>query len=158
MEPKRATLQDLMVERDEEGNVRPIEAHSPMLDRTLLIRPLTYGFVRSTDMLSKPVMDWPIERKVAMLRDHLIEPSCKGLTVEGANQNMNPMVIDHLVAMIMVKSAPFSKLQGQMGALAPLEIVNSALKASIHESNTKRSTTGSTPSATSSPAPAISDS
>lgn len=133
----RMTLDEVCVVRDAEGKVLPIEAESALLGRTLLIRPLTYGFIRTSDDMSKPVMAWPIERKVELMQQHVVDPDMSKITVEGVKANMDPMIVDHIVSLVMVKSSPFSRLRGSKGA--PAELILSAMRATAIEAVRKNS-------------------
>lgn len=128
-----AKLEELCIERDDEGKVRPIEAESSLLGRTIKITPLTYGFVRANDVLSVPMVDWPVERKVDALRLHMIEPNMEHATVEWVNQNMTPQVVDHLISLIVVHSSPFMRLQEERSKPHLLELLANTMAEAARE-------------------------
>lgn len=106
------TREDVFLTRDEDGNLDPIEVPSPLFGRNLRLVPMTYGFIKKHNAeMGVPAVEWDMELKIQMVRDHYVSPDLSDLTVEQAENDMDPITLNHLVSTLVASSTPFFRLR-----------------------------------------------
>lgn len=150
--PRRMTRDDLVVRRDADGNVEPIEAFSPFLNMSLLIRPVLYGTVKDKPLHISAV-EWSLEDKVELVRRHVVEPDLSDLTPEKVKEEYDAWTFDHIVGMVVSYSGPLRGNATRRRAGSAQRSEEPGPTTDSSESNT-----GSTDSAIATPDPATSTS
>jgi hypothetical protein len=107
-EVRRASIDDLVVRRNAEGKVEPIEATSMMLGMSLLIRPVLYREVMKMDLTAEAT-DWAFEDQVALVANHVVEPDLSGLTVDEVRHEWDPFTFSEIVRTVVLYSGPLRK-------------------------------------------------
>lgn len=133
------TVDDLFITRDDEGDVVPIEFVSVLLGTTLILRPMTYGYMkRKGHKMNISAVEWETEEKLQCAKDHYVAPDLTGLTIKDVEDRMGPMTLNHLVSMVVAHSVPTI---GQQRAA----MLANAIKNVLSDKNTPRSNMSSMP-------------
>lgn len=119
-QPKEvATVDDLFIARDDEGAVLPIEILSPLLGKTVSLRPMTYGYMKKKGLtMEVSAVKWPTEEKLDLVKIHYVEPDMSDLTVEDVEERMGPLTLNHLVSLVVAYSVPMKSRQQNAEQLA----------------------------------------
>ncbi len=67
-------LDQFKVNKDDEGNVLPVEGVSPTLGIEVKVLPLRYGESRQLESFGQPFVNWSSEDKATLLSNNLVEP------------------------------------------------------------------------------------
>lgn len=103
---------EIFIRRDASGTVEPIIAPVPLLSRSIKITPLTIGSITPYEkegLLDMPAIEWPIEAKVRLVREHVRNPDLSDLTVEKATETLDLWTLDQLVTSVAAYSGPLRK-------------------------------------------------
>lgn len=100
------SMEDIVIRRDEAGEVVPIKATCIALGAVIELRPLPYGSIlKWGDQLAEPIMKWPDDMKVEVLR-RITVPDLTGITTEWMKENLDLLTIDELTAIVAAYSGP----------------------------------------------------
>ena len=112
----RATLDDLFISREDDGTVKPIEMKSPLLNRMVLVKPMVYGYMKEHHLeMEIPAVQWPIEAKLELVKNHVVDPDMSSVSVNDAETKMDPMTLNHLTTLVVMASVPIFRLRGGNG-------------------------------------------
>lgn len=104
-----ATVEDLVIRRDEDGRVIPLEVEVSGVGLMIRFRPLTLGAVLTFKEPGKPVVDWPLDDKVRLLREHVIEPDLSKLTAQEVRERWDHWTFDRLCSTVAMYSGPLRR-------------------------------------------------
>ena len=109
---KRVSIDDLFITRNDNGEIEPIEIRSDLFGKNILIKPMTYGYIKRLGIKTDvPAVEWDIDTKLDCLRNHVVDPDLSELTIDDIENRTDPMTIDHFLAMIVVHSVPLFRLR-----------------------------------------------
>lgn len=111
----RLTREEIEVTRNADGEVEPVEVPLVRMSASMLMRPATIGSLHKVkEHLSKPTVEWPIEAKVQLLNDHVVDPDLSDLTVERAERSWDSWTLDEMVDAVALYSGPLRRqLRGE---------------------------------------------
>jgi hypothetical protein len=102
-------LDDLFITRDDEGEIVTLAVETITFGRKVGIKPMTLGQSMSYPDRAKSVAEFEPEEKARLIREHVVEPDCSGLTDDQIIEGMDPMTVDDLVMTISLYSGPKRK-------------------------------------------------
>lgn len=95
---------DLFIQRDEEGEVLPVEKEVPYLGKTAKITPMPYGEVQRQmgDVGDGDMIEG--ETVAEILREHVIEPDLSEINAEDLDERMKAIVPQALLLAVFEAS------------------------------------------------------
>lgn len=89
---------DLRLERDDDGNLKPIEGVTPRLGIEIVARPISFGQSRKIDNWGEAIIHWSDEDKAMVLRENVVEPDdFDGVTVEELYEDFEAFTVEDVV-------------------------------------------------------------
>ncbi len=146
-ESNKASVDDFFISRTDDGVLEPVEIQSPLFGKTVLIKPMTYGYVKKNGVnMQISAVDWPDAEKLQACKDHIKSPDLSDLTIEDVYEKMSPLTLDHLVSLVVATSVPTFARQRQS-----IETLTSTIKNVLSKSDLEKRNTSSTSSDTPTP-------
>lgn len=134
----RVTLDDLLIVRDEEGNIEPLEVYSSVFKKDILLKPMTYGWIKKygADM-DIPASKWELPKQLQCLKDHIVDPDLSSLTIKDIEESTDPLTVKHLLSLVVIHSVPTFRLR--QDKRPDIQALAEALKSILSESASQTS-------------------
>lgn len=103
------TLDELKIQRDEEGNILPVEGETPQGER-IRVKPMSIGamnrylgdVLRDPEMFGSNLEDLSWETRAQMLEEFYVKPDFTGITTMNIEQDFDQATLnDYLVGLFL---------------------------------------------------------
>lgn len=112
---------DLLVERDETGDLIPVEKDVPQLGGKVKVKPMSYGKVRKL-FGDEQFDEISPETIVQILNEHVVRPDLSGMTEEEIAKSMKPMAPNFLILAVLEASGVSGQMEVDEQGEAEMEL------------------------------------